>query len=157
MEQHLTGDDQLKWAVKLMGYDFEVQYSPGKNNRVANALSRRNEAMHLLALSTVKIMDVDDIDDVVQHYDRLRSIKQDLWLNKDSHPGYTLRKDVLLYKDILVLPSTSVHKDKYLRELHASLCSGYLGILKTYKRMIAIPYWQGMKGDIRKFVAECST
>nr|GEV99242.1 Ty3/gypsy retrotransposon protein [Tanacetum cinerariifolium] len=31
---------QHKWAVKLLGYDFEVYYKPGKENRVVDALIR---------------------------------------------------------------------------------------------------------------------
>lgn len=55
MEQRLAGQDQLKWAAKLMEYDFEIQYHLGKDNKAADALSSRAEAM--LALSTVKILD----------------------------------------------------------------------------------------------------
>lgn len=62
MEQRLTGKDQLSWAAKVMGYDFEIHYHPGKDNRAADALSRGGEAMHFMALSTMKVMEVEDVD-----------------------------------------------------------------------------------------------
>ncbi|MCI12082.1 enzymatic polyprotein, partial [Trifolium medium] len=40
-EQKVLGGDQQKWLAKLMGYDFEVKYKPGKENSAADALSRQ--------------------------------------------------------------------------------------------------------------------
>lgn len=40
-EQRVLGEEQFKWTSKLMGFDFEIRYKPGNDNRVANALSRR--------------------------------------------------------------------------------------------------------------------
>lgn len=131
MEQHLTGADQLKQAAKLMGYDFDIQYYPDKENRVADALSRRNEAMYSLALLTVKIVDVDAIDEAVQRDSRLRALKQDLLLYKDSHPGYSLRKGVLLYKDMLVILPNYFQGGIFTR----IPCGGHSRFLKTYKRI----------------------
>ena len=39
-EQRVMGEDQQKWIAKLIGYDFEVKYKPGKENNAADALSR---------------------------------------------------------------------------------------------------------------------
>ena len=32
--------DQQRWLVKLMGYDYEIEYKPGRENVAVNALSR---------------------------------------------------------------------------------------------------------------------
>ena len=32
--------DQQKWIVKLMGYDYDIEYRPGHENLATNALSR---------------------------------------------------------------------------------------------------------------------
>ena len=40
-EQRVMGEEYFRWTSKLMGLDFEIQYRPGKENGVANALSRK--------------------------------------------------------------------------------------------------------------------
>lgn len=50
LTQVIQTPEQHKWAAKLLGYDFEVFYKPGKDNHVADALSRQ-EDNHLLVLS----------------------------------------------------------------------------------------------------------
>ena len=40
LEQKLTTTFQSKWLPKLMGYDYEIQYKQGKENLVADGLSR---------------------------------------------------------------------------------------------------------------------
>ena len=39
LEQCITTSEQQKWVSKLLGYDYEIVYKPGKENSVADALS----------------------------------------------------------------------------------------------------------------------
>ncbi|MCH98294.1 RNA-directed DNA polymerase (Reverse transcriptase), partial [Trifolium medium] len=43
LQQRMVTAEQQNWAAKLLGYDFEIVYKPGKLNRGADALSRVNE------------------------------------------------------------------------------------------------------------------
>jgi hypothetical protein len=43
MEQRISSQEQQKWVTKLFGYDYEIIYKKGKNNVVADALSRKYE------------------------------------------------------------------------------------------------------------------
>jgi len=40
MTQSIQTPTQQKWLTKLMGYNYEIHYTPGKDNIVADALSR---------------------------------------------------------------------------------------------------------------------
>jgi hypothetical protein len=43
LEKHLSSLEQEKWVSKLFGYDYEIIYKKGKNNVVADTLSRKYE------------------------------------------------------------------------------------------------------------------
>lgn len=41
LEQQEIRAEYQKWVMKLMGFDFTIQYDPGKSNTVVDALRRR--------------------------------------------------------------------------------------------------------------------
>jgi hypothetical protein len=43
LEKTLSSEEQQKWVTKILGYDFEIVYKKGKQNVVADALSRNDE------------------------------------------------------------------------------------------------------------------
>lgn len=40
LEQQVATLEQQKWMAKLMGYDYEIVYRPGRENAAADVLSR---------------------------------------------------------------------------------------------------------------------
>ncbi|RVW20530.1 hypothetical protein CK203_117409 [Vitis vinifera] len=45
-------EPQQKWLLKLMGYDFSIEFKRGKNNMAANALSRNDTRGEFNAVSS---------------------------------------------------------------------------------------------------------
>jgi hypothetical protein len=45
LEKILSLEEKQKWVTKMLGYDFEIIYKKGKQNFVADALSRKDEAV----------------------------------------------------------------------------------------------------------------
>lgn len=80
--------------------------------------------------------------------DRLRSFISDLHSNAAAHDGYSLVGNQLLYKNRLVLPHSSPFTQLVFKECHDGVIGGHLGVLKTFKRVTAKVYREGMKRDI---------
>lgn len=73
----------------------------------------------------------------------------------NSKDGWTWRNGVLCYKGKMVLPKSSIFVPLLLKEFHDSPISGHGGYLKTYKRISGEFFWEGMRLDIKKYVATC--
>jgi hypothetical protein len=52
-EQRLLEGIQHKLLIKLLGFNYKVEYKQGKHNKVADALSRATYSYELMAISTV--------------------------------------------------------------------------------------------------------
>ena len=52
LEQKQLQERQQKWISKIQAYDFDIEYVKGKNNVVADALSRRPATLSLMSLDT---------------------------------------------------------------------------------------------------------
>ena len=42
LKQKLSLEEQQKWVIKMLRYNFEIIYKKGKQNVVADALSRKD-------------------------------------------------------------------------------------------------------------------
>ena len=56
MEQRELSSECQKWVMKLMGYDCEIQYRPGLENRAADALSHLQSSVSLLTLIVPRVV-----------------------------------------------------------------------------------------------------
>jgi hypothetical protein len=77
-------------------------------------------------------------------------------LQEDPNPpiGYTWHKNILIYKDCLVLSPSLELKLRLLNEFHSSAIVGNLGFQKTYDHTHHSFFWVGMKKDILHFIIE---
>ena len=58
LEQRLSLEEKQKWVTKILGYDFEIVYKKGKQNVVADALSRKDEYVEAF-LCSISIIQPD--------------------------------------------------------------------------------------------------
>lgn len=137
-----------------MGLDFEIRYKPGQDNSVADALSRR---MTYAAFSRVQFEELEDWEKEIQNDPKLQRIIQNLMLDASAHPGYTFKDRKLFFIDRLVLPKGSSRIPNLLKDYHSSAVGGHSRFFRTYKRIYAIIYWEGMRKDIQQIVATCET
>jgi hypothetical protein len=157
LEQRLSSEEQQKWVTKILGYDFEIVYKKGKQNVVADALSRKDEDVEafLCAISIIQPDWIIQARDEWKNDEKVWTLIERLQQDSSALDTFTWKNDSLWYKDRLYLCKNSQLKQKVLLELHTSPVGGHSGFLKTYHRVKKDFFWDGLKTDVQRFVAEC--
>ncbi|PNX94272.1 retrotransposon-related protein [Trifolium pratense] len=123
LQQRVVTAEQQNWAAKLLGYDFEIIYNPGRLNRGADALSRVHEGGELCQVVTsLQWTDEKTIKKEILQDKYLQQVIQDLKTNVNSRP-----------------------------EFHETPQGGHSGFYRTYKRLASNVYWVGMKNTIQEY------
>ncbi|XP_057746886.1 uncharacterized protein LOC130966135 [Arachis stenosperma] len=151
VDQTLHTPEQQKWLHKLLGYDYEIQYKPGQENAVADALSR----CFFAAWSRPKAEWMGTLKSEIEADAQLQELWQQCVQNRQVDPHYTVRNGILLWKDRVVLPVNSSLIPLILHEHHDSPGGGHSGIAKTLDRIRSSFYWPNMHKDTRKYVQNC--
>jgi hypothetical protein len=125
-----------KWVTKLFGYDYEIIYKKGKDNVVADALSRKYEDEG--SLFSLSFIVPDWLQAVrrewLQNPKSLHLIQQ-LQSNAPTSPGHSWLHDELRYKGCLYLGKQSKLKSTVLSKLQATPTAGHSGFTKTYDKV----------------------
>ena len=149
---------QRRWLELLHEYDFQIQYQAGKDNVVADALSRKS------ILATLTILQTNLSDAVRQFY------QEDIFFSKITsallaHPksqnqsrvveGSQLGDDLLYYKGRLYVPPHKEIRHQILSEAHDIPIVAHPGYIKMYNTLCKSFWWHGMKRDILAYVTRC--
>jgi len=136
LQQKVINGNQQDWLAKLLGYNFDIVYKPGKENRRADSLSRRDDDGEINTLVYFPFWaDWQAIAAETREDARLKKIVAELQEDPASHPGYSYSQNTLFYGNRLVVAETSGWIPQLLQEFHASLQGGHSGFYKTYRRL----------------------
>lgn len=156
LEQCLVCEEHQKWLSKLLGFDFEIQFQPSLENKAVDAFSRMGPTVSFLEVSCPWVLELDEVRLAVARDRELSKIVANIQSGSEEKSGCSVVEGILHYKGILVLPKPSQFIEMVLQEYHNTRIGGYLGFLKTYKRIAREVYWKGIKKDVREFVGSCS-
>ena len=139
----------------LADYKFDISYIKGKENKVADALSRRR---HISAMTTVTL---DLRDQIVQQLEQDEFyVEINLALIRDlqdpKYSEFSLKEDGLLrYRNRIYIPNHPDLRRQILNEFHSAPYSGHPGVKKIHVDLRRLFYWFRMKRDISDYVARC--
>lgn len=124
---------QARWVDFLGGFDFEIKHLKGKENRVADALSRKVHCLYEIGISKGRSTLDKEIEEAAAQ-DQIYLQKKQLVQDLNTHiiqQGYTLNAaGILCYEKRVYVPNQSGIKEKILDEYHKSPYAGHPGYQK---------------------------
>eukprot|EP00253_Pinus_taeda_P013707 PITA_13707 len=118
---------QARWLATISEFEFEIRSMKGKENKVADSLSRQIQVNHIATMGSYAI----DLRDQI-----LQAGQQD-------------RR----FRDMIYVPDNIELKKLILREFHAKPYLGHPRYQKTLTAVKKFYYWLNMKKDVVEFVA----
>lgn len=130
LDQRLSTVPQHQWVSKLIGYDFNVEYRPGRLNTVADALSRRgDDAASLNAISAPSFQLYDELRHELQEDPALRAFHDGVAAERGA--PWRVVDGLVLHGSCVAVPESSAVLPAVLQLAHTS----HEGIQKTLQRL----------------------
>lgn len=155
LEQRLVSPEHQSWLVKLSGYDFDIQYRLGLENRAVDALSCLSGTPEL---ATMTIPQGWEWDSVAKHNEQdayVMEVQRKIREQNGPYVGFSLVHNTLLFKGRRVISKISPHIPLLRAEYHCTPVGGHSSIQKTYQRLVSELFWVGMRKDVEKYVQQC--
>lgn len=139
----------------MLGYNYKVEYKKGRENRVADALSRVVYKEQLNAIATAIPVWITEIINSYEQDEYCKEMIRKLTVDSQAEPNYTLNGEILRYKNRVIVGANSKLRQQLIMSCHSSSLGGHSGERATYQRLKLLFHWVGLKQVVITFVKEC--
>ena len=149
---------QQRWIEVLAKYDFDINYTKGKDNQVADALSRKALVLTISMPDNPIGLEVKERLAQDEYFGKIINLlcQENLSDKEQSIVNhYTLDQGLLYYKLRLCIPNNNEIKAKILWEAHNSPIAGHGGYVKTLNTVQRSYFWPGLKRYVLQYVIQC--
>jgi hypothetical protein len=152
LDQRLSTVPQHQWLSKLFGFNFTVEYRPGRLNSAADALSRRDEETAALCTLSGPSFDLyADIRRATAADPVARDLLQQLEAASLGAP-WAANDGFLLHGKRIYVPATDDLRHQVVTLAHSAR---HEGVQKTFVRLRADFYIPGDHQLVHDFVRSC--
>jgi hypothetical protein len=139
-----------KWSEFIESFSYIVKYKKGKDNVVADALSRRHILLSQLDVKILGLASIKELYIKDSFFSELFSKcnKGKGWEKFHLHDGFLFRANKLC------IPECSVHL-LLLQEAHVGGLMGHFGAKKTESVLADHFFWPKMRRDVKRYVQRC--
>jgi hypothetical protein len=134
-EQKLTEGIQHKLLIKLLGYDYRIEYKKGRENKAADALSRAPNQVSLHVISSAVPKWINEVTDSYENDEHCTDLIAKLTIDSESVPNFTLKSGILRFNKKIVVGNNTELRTKIITSLHDSALGGHSGEAATYQRV----------------------
>jgi RNase H-like domain found in reverse transcriptase/Reverse transcriptase (RNA-dependent DNA polymerase)/Integrase zinc binding domain/Chromo (CHRromatin Organisation MOdifier) domain/Retroviral aspartyl protease len=158
---------QARWQAFLSEFDFDIVYRAGKENVLADALSRRSDHKEsvvvadgkdtaAVTVNTVSESSSSDDDTLIKMikdgYTKDRKCKH---LFKSCRRPFHIIDGILYNDDVIYIPNNRKLITLLISEAHDVVVGGHVGLNKTYEILKRKFYWPRMQANIQKYISSC--
>ncbi|KAL4296936.1 hypothetical protein GQ457_12G014780 [Hibiscus cannabinus] len=149
--QHKLNKQHAKWEEFLESFPYVIYYKKGKENVVADALSRRYVLLnyldsHLIGFAYIRELYGNDPD----FCEKFNACEKCAVGKFYRHGGY------LFKENMICIPQGSM-RDILLREAHEGGLMGHFGVTKTLQTLKEHLFWPKMRRDVERLCERCVT
>ncbi|XP_078438327.1 uncharacterized protein LOC144708759 [Wolffia australiana] len=149
-DQKKVSDRHARWIAYLQDFTFVIRHKKGKDNVVADALSRRPTVLSIMTTQVLGFENMKEDYTDCPDFSSLYSSITDASPNRSR--DYFLEDGYLFNGKRLCIPRTSL-RDFLIHEVHAGGLSGHFGVMKTIQALEEKFYWPSLKRDVGRFVS----
>lgn len=157
IEQRIHTNAQQKWLLKLLGYEFEIEYKVGASNKVADTLSRKDmdSAVQSCMISFPTPAWLEIVQEMYKGCEDLKILKEKWVKGKLDQIKFQEKNGLLFRKGKIVLSSQHDFRHLILKEFHDAPTGGHLGYEKTLHKIHGCFWWKGLRGEVKQYIWEC--
>ncbi|KAL0724084.1 hypothetical protein Bca4012_038683 [Brassica carinata] len=157
LEQKEVNMEYQRWLTRLLGFDFEIFYKPGCENKAADGLSRcMSQSSSLFAVTVPMVLQWEDLYKEIAEDISIQTMIKKLLSKELTSTKLQVIDGKLWSKKRLVIPQESKFISLILNECHDGKMGGHSGVLKTLMRVQRSFTWKNIRKRIQDYVAECS-
>ena len=148
-----------RWIERLSPFLIRWEHVSGKDNQIADALSRTPEFYHANAIvvspeDKLQLKDAIALDDEYQQ--RAKGVVKSCEVKSSPWFGFSV-KDNAIYRPegTIEVPNVPKFRTALLMENHDHPMSGHFGRDRTLDLLKRKWYWRGMAKDVEEYVQSC--
>uniref|UniRef100_A0A2N9F7E8 RNA-directed DNA polymerase n=2 Tax=Fagus sylvatica TaxID=28930 RepID=A0A2N9F7E8_FAGSY len=154
--KHLKGQGKLnrrhaQWMEFIETFPYVIKYKQGKENIVADALSRRYA---LISTLNAKLLGFEYVKELYVNDDDFASV---FAACEKAAFGKFYRLDGYLFRENRLCVPNSSMRELLVREAHGGGLMGHFGVRKTLDVLHEHFFWPKMKRDVERVCSRCVT